>query len=114
MLAVIFEVEPHSEYQSEYLEIAAQLKPLLETIDGFISVERFESLSHPGKILSLSYWRDEEAISEWRNLEKHRQAQTQGRERVFADYRLRVASIQREYAMHSRDQAPGDSRSVHG
>ena len=114
MLAVIFEVEPHPQHKSEYLDIAADLKPLLETIDGFISVERFESLTHPGKILSLSYWRDEAAIDAWRQLEKHRHAQALGRQHVFADYRLRVAGILREYAMHDREQAPSDSRKVHG
>ncbi len=114
MLAVIFEVIPHPQHKSEYLDIAAELKPVLETIEGFISVERFESLSHPGKILSLSYWRDEAAIEAWRKLEQHRQAQALGRRRIFADYRLRVAGIVREYSLHDREQAPGDSRAAHG
>ena len=93
MLAVIFEVEPVAETRHEYLDIAASLRDQLEGIDGFISIERFESLSQPGKLLSLSFWRDEAAISAWRNLESHRAAQESGRERLFTDYRLRVASV---------------------
>jgi len=114
MFAVIFELEPHRQYQSEYLEIAADLKSHLETIDGFISVERFESLTQPGKLLSLSYWRDEASIEAWRNLHNHRNAQTLGRERIFSHYRLRVANIVREYSLHDREQAPQDSRERHG
>jgi heme-degrading monooxygenase HmoA len=111
---VIFEFEPHPQHQSEYLDIAADLKSHLETIDGFISVERFESLTQPGKLLSLSYWRDEASIAAWRNLHNHRNAQALGRERIFSHYRLRVASIVREYSMHDREHAPQDSRDEHG
>jgi heme-degrading monooxygenase HmoA len=114
MIAVIFEVLPHAEHRQAYLDTAASLRPHLETIEGFLSIERFESLSQPGKILSLSFWRDEAAVQQWRNLEVHRQAQTAGRERIFADYRLRVAGVLRDYGLRERDQAPADSRQVHG
>ena len=114
MIAVIFEVEPHPERRTAYLDAAARLKPLLETIDGFVSVERFESLTNPGKILSLSIWRDEDAVQRWRNLEQHRRTQAAGRETMFADYRLRVAHVLRDYGKHEREQAPDDSRTAHG
>ena len=113
MIAVIFEFESKAEKKADYLEIASQLYPLVEEIDGFISIERFESLVQPGKILSLSLWRDEEAVKEWRNVAEHRQAQQDGRDSIFSNYRLRVASVIREYGMHERDQAPGDSKAVH-
>ena len=113
MIAVIFEVYPAEGRVDEYLDIATSLKPLLEDIDGFISIERFSSLVNEGKVLSLSFWRDEKAIEEWRNLEAHRLAQEKGREGVFANYRLRVADVSRDYGMSERDQAPADSRSVH-
>jgi len=106
MIAVIFEAQPHDDQQQAYLSIAATLRPELETIDGFISIERFESLSEPGKILSLSLWRDEAAIAQWRHFEQHRAAQRAGRERVFRDYRLRVAQVLRDYGMSDRAQAP--------
>ena len=99
--------------KQEYLEIAASLRPLLEKIDGFISIERFESLYEPGKILSLSFFRDEDAVAQWRALEAHRVAQARGRAGVFKDYRLRVAGVIRDYGMFDRGQAPVDSRSVH-
>ena len=106
MYAVIFEVEPATGRQQEYLDIAAALRPELEKIDGFISIERFSSLSTPGKILSLSFWRDEAAIAQWRKHEEHQQAQLKGRGGVFAEYRLRVASVVRDYGMFEREQAP--------
>lgn len=114
MIAVIFEVVPHPELRQSYLEIAAGLKPVLETIDGFISVERFESLTQPGKLLSLSFWRDEESVARWRQVEKHRSAQKAGRQRVFQDYRLRVAAVVRDYGMEERAEAPDDSVEIHG
>ena len=110
MIAVIFEVVPAEGRRDAYLGIAADLKPLLETIDGFISVERFQSLTDPGKVLSLSFWRDEAAVLAWRNLEQHRAAQTAGRSGVFADYRLRVAQVIRDYGLREREEAPADSR----
>ena len=113
MLAVIFEVIPAPGRREEYLDLAAQLRPELEKIDGFISVERFASLTNENKILSLSFWRDEEAVRRWRNLAGHREAQTRGRSGVFADYRLRIASVVRDYGMTDRAEAPQDSRSVH-
>lgn len=114
MIAVIFEVRPRDGRRQTYLHIAAELRPLLDGIDGFVSIERFESLTEPGKILSLSFWRDEQAVEAWRQLEAHRAAQEQGRARVFEDYRLRVATVIRDYGMSERDQAPADSRLRHG
>jgi heme-degrading monooxygenase HmoA len=113
MLAVIFELEPIAERRQEYLDFAAQLASELSHIDGFISIERFESLSQPGKLLSLSFWRDEAAISAWRNLEVHRAAQRAGRDGIFSDYRLRVASVIRDYGLQQRDEAPDDSQNHH-
>lgn len=110
MIAVIFEVLPHPERKQEYLDIAARLRPTLEQMPGFVSIERFESLSQPGKILSLSFWENEDSVRQWRTLEMHRHAQTQGRTQVFADYRLRVAHVLRDYGMFERAEAPADSR----
>jgi heme-degrading monooxygenase HmoA len=113
MIAVIFEVQPRPGKRDAYLNTAARLKPALESMDGFISVERFESLTQPGKILSLSIWRDEDAVRAWRNLEEHRRAQEAGRQSIFQDYRLRVAAVIRDYGMNDREQAPPDSRAAH-
>ncbi|MEB0045682.1 MULTISPECIES: antibiotic biosynthesis monooxygenase [unclassified Pseudomonas] len=113
MIAVIFEALPHPEHRQRYLDLAAALKPLLSDIDGFISIERFQSLADPEKLLSLSFWRDEAAVAQWRTLERHRMAQTAGRAQVFADYRLRVAKVTRDYGLEDRKQAPADSREVH-
>jgi heme-degrading monooxygenase HmoA len=114
MIAVIFEVQPHPGRKQAYLDAAERLRPLLAGIDGFISIERFESLTIPGKIVSLSYWRDEEAVRQWRNIEEHRRIQGAGRASIFADYRLRVAQVLRDYGLNERAQAPEDSRRVHG
>lgn len=114
MMAVIFEVTPAPGQRGAYLDAAAALKPLLAQIDGFISIERFESLATPGKLLSLSFWRDEEAVARWRRQDAHRSTQAAGRDHVFADYRLRVAAVVRDYGMNDRAQAPEDSRTVHG
>lgn len=114
MIAIIFEVWPADGRRQEYLDIAASLRPLLEKIDGFISIERFESLTEPGKVLSLSFFRDEQAVEEWRALEAHRRAQALGRAAIFRDYRLRVAGVIRDYGMFNRDEVPIDSRTVHG
>lgn len=114
MIAVIFEVWPTHGRKQTYLDIAAELKPQLEQIDGFISIERFQSLVDETKILSLSFWRDEQAVQAWRTLEHHRQAQKAGREGVFRDYRLRVASVLRDYGMTERAEAPADSREKNG
>lgn len=113
MIAVIFEVWPTEGRRDEYLDIAAALRPHLATIDGFMSIERFESLVEPGKILSLSFWRDEEAVAAWRNLSDHRCAQARGRAGVFSDYRLRVAGVARDYGMTEREQVPDDSLTHH-
>lgn len=112
-IAVIFEVIPADGKKDEYLNIALSLKPELEKIKGFISVERFQSIYHPEKILSLSFWEDEEAIREWRNLEMHRDAQSKGREYVFKDYHLRIAQVVRDYGMFDRKEAPADSKQIH-
>ncbi len=113
MIAVIFEVHPADGRKQDYLDIAAEMRPLLEQVDGFVSVERFQSLTDPSKLLSLSYFRDEESVRNWRSLTDHRGAQAKGRGGVFDDYRLRVAEVVRDYGMHERDQAPDDSRKVH-
>lgn len=113
MIAVIFEVIPAEGGMDDYLDIAAHLRPELEKIDGFISIERFQSLSDPSKILSLSFWKDEEAIKQWRNLAVHREAQIKGRATVFKDYRLRVAHVKRDYGMFNREEVPTDSKSIH-
>ena len=113
MIAVIFEVEPRGGGLQAYLDIAAGLRPELETIDGFISVERFESLATQGKYLSLSFWRDEAAIAEWRNRDSHRRAQTAGRSGLFSGYRLRIAQVIRDYGLENRREAPADSRTIH-
>ena len=95
-------------------DIAAALRPRLEKIDGFISVERFQSITEPGKMLSLSFFRDEEAVRAWRNTEEHRAAQKNGRSDVFSNYRLRIAAVARDYGMRERAEAPEDSRARHG
>lgn len=114
MIAVIFEVEPTPALQQAYLDMAASLRHELEQVDGFLSIERFASMSQPGRILSLSYWRDEEAVAQWRNLEAHRLAQARGRDGMFLTYRLRVAEVVRDYGLLDRAGAPPDARMVHG
>ncbi|MER8752155.1 antibiotic biosynthesis monooxygenase [Mesorhizobium sp. M1050] len=114
MIAVIFEVEPAAGRRDAYLSIAADLRPLLDGIDGFLSIERFQSLVDPNRILSLSFWRDEEAVKAWRNTDEHRQAQKAGRGGIFAGYRLRIAHVVRDYGLTERDEAPADSRAVNG
>lgn len=113
MIAVIFELWPHESRRKVYFDLAAELKPLLSEIDGFVSIERFESLAEKGKFLSLSFWRDEAAVQQWRNLEAHRAAQEAGRGGIFRNYRLRVVQVLRDYGMHERAQAPADSRAQH-
>lgn len=114
MIAVIFEVRPAQGEKGRYLDLAAALRGDLEHIDGFISVERFQSLTEPGKLLSLSFWRDEEAVAAWRNHAGHRATQAEGRAGVFSDYRLRIATVIRDYGLAERQEAPADSRAVHG
>lgn len=113
MIAVIFEVIPNEGKKEEYLDIAASLRPELDHIEGFISIERFQSLSDSSKVLSLSFWRDEESIQQWRNLEMHRTAQAKGRNEVFKDYHLRIASVVRDYGMFDRKETPEDSSIFH-
>jgi len=114
MIAVIFEVWPADGRRQTYLDIAAELRPELERIDGFLSIERFQSLSDDTKLLSLSFWRDEAAVAAWRNVEHHRAAQHAGRNGVFRDYRLRIAQVLRDYGMNERAEAPADSRQRNG
>ena len=114
MIAVIFEVIPSADGRDRYLELAAALKPLLQEVDGFLSIERFQSLTDQTKLLSLSFWRDEEAVKAWRNVEHHRQAQAAGRGGVLRDYHLRVAAVVRDYGMTERAEAPADSRAKNG
>ncbi len=113
MLAVIFEFEAIDGKRDDYLAFAATLNQEVETIDGFLSIERFESLARPGRYVSISYWRDEAAIRNWRNRQGHRDAQQAGRQSIFRDYRLRVTQVLRDYGMHDRTQAPADSRAMH-
>jgi heme-degrading monooxygenase HmoA len=110
MIAVIFEAIPADGQLDNYLAMAARLKPELAKIEGFISVERFQSLSTQEKVLSLSFWEDEKAVQAWRNIEMHRDAQSIGRKSVFADYHLRIGQIIRDYGMFDRAEAPMDSR----
>lgn len=114
MIAVIFEVTPHPGRRQDYLDHAASLRPQLERIDGFISIERFQSLADPGKVLSLSVFRDEAALARWRGIEAHRAAQKAGRDELFADYRLRIAAVIRDYGMREREEAPPDLRANNG
>jgi heme-degrading monooxygenase HmoA len=113
MIAVIFEVIPEEGQRDEYFKIAAALRPILEKIDGFISIERFQSLNYPGKILSLSFWKNEESVKQWRNMEIHRWAQLKGRKSIFKDYHLRIAIVNRDYGMFDRKEAPADSKAFH-
>jgi heme-degrading monooxygenase HmoA len=114
MIAVIFEFTPAAGRFPEYLQLAEQLAPELEKAEGFISLERFESITSPGKYVSLQFWRDEASVRRWRNLQLHREAQKKGRAGIFAGYRLRIAGVVRDYAMDARAQAPADSVAVHG
>jgi len=114
MVSVIFEVWPHPDHREGYLDWAAELKEELLKMDGFISIERFQSLTDPGKLLSLQFWRDDACLTAWRNLEAHRAAQSAGRGTMFRDYRLRIAEVTRDYGLKERAEAPGDSRAAHG
>lgn len=113
MIAIIFEVEPAEGREADYLDIAAELRPLLDEVEGFVSIERARSLADPGRILSLSFFEDEAAVLQWRSLVAHRRAQSQGRSGIFRDYRLRVAEVVRDYGLDDRAQAPRDSQAVH-
>jgi heme-degrading monooxygenase HmoA len=114
MIAVIFEVWPHAEHRAGYLDWAAELKSELVKMDGFISIERFQSLTEPDKLLSLQFWRDDSCLTAWRNLDAHRAAQSAGRTTMFKEYRLRIAEVTRDYGLNQRAEAPADSRAAHG
>ena len=114
MIAVIFEVMPDPDHKTDYLDIAAEMRPLVEEVEGFISVERFQSLTNPNKLLSLSFFEDEAAVARWRSLAAHRKAQAKGRKGIFTDYHLRIAHVIRDYGMFDRSEAPKDSRASHG
>jgi heme-degrading monooxygenase HmoA len=113
MVTVIFEALPAEGKWDEYLNIAATLRPELSKIEGFISIQRFQSVNNPEKVLSLSFWENEESIKQWRNIELHRMAQKEGRTSIFDNYRLRVATVERDYGMNERKQAPNDSKIIH-
>lgn len=106
MIAVIFEVHINEGKQEEYLQTAAELREHLAQVDGFISIERFASLSEEGKLCSLSFWEDEASIKKWREFELHRLAQKKGKEGIFADFRIRVAEVVRDYGMNDRQEVP--------
>ncbi len=114
MIAVIFEFTPAAGRFPEYMQLVEQLKPELEKAEGFISLERFESITSPGKFVSLQFWKDEASVRKWRNVQLHREAQKKGRAGIFAGYRLRIATVARDYTMDARAQAPKDSVAVHG
>ncbi len=114
MIAVIFEVHPKADRRDDYFDIAAEMRPMIDEVEGFISVERFQSLMDPTKILSLSFFEDEAAVERWRTLAAHRKAQAKGRGGIFDNYRLRIASVIRDYGMFEREEAPADSRASHG
>ncbi len=114
MIAIIFEVWPHPEHKQPYLDMAADMRALVEQIDGFISVERFQSLTDPDKLLSISVFRDQAAVDQWRNTVEHRRAQQAGRNSYFRKYRIRVVSVLRDYGMEEREQVPDDSLEYHG
>jgi heme-degrading monooxygenase HmoA len=114
MIAVIFEFTPADGRKQEYFDLVAQLRAELDRAEGFLSLERFESLTTPGKFVSLQFWKDEASVAKWRNVQLHRKAQAKGRAGVFASYRLRVAGVLRDYSMDERAQAPKDSVAVHG
>ena len=114
MIAVIFEVTPAPGRKDDYLDIAAEMRPLVHEVEGFISVERFQSLTNPDKLLSLSFFEDEEAVARWRHLAEHRVAQARGRSGLFTDYTLRVTHVLRDYGLHDRAEAPADSKAAHG
>lgn len=113
MIAIIFEVIPAEGRKDEYLDIAATMRSMVEQVEGFISVERFQSLTNPDKLLSISFFEDEDAVERWRQLSAHRSAQSKGRAGVFKDYQLRVAHVLRDYGMFDREEAPKDSREIH-
>jgi len=114
MIAVIFELTPAPGRKQDYLDLAAGLSEAVRDFDGFVSIERFQSITDPARFVSLSFWRDEDSVRRWRNVQKHREAQAQGRGGVFSAYRLRVAEVLRDYSMNSREEAPSDSVRVHG
>ena len=114
MIAVIFEFTPIEGRFADYKALADGQAEDVRNFDGFISIERFESITNKGKFVSLSFWRDEEAVRKWRNLQKHREAQKKGRGGIFRSYRLRVAQVLRDYTRDERAQTPADSVQVHG
>jgi heme-degrading monooxygenase HmoA len=114
MIAVIFELTPAPGRKQDYLDLAAGLADAVKDFDGFISIERFQSISDPERFVSLSFWRDEEAVRKWRNVQKHREAQARGRREIFSSYRLRVARVLRDYSKEQREEAPSDSVKIHG
>jgi heme-degrading monooxygenase HmoA len=114
MIAVIFEFTAADGRFADYKQLAEGLGEEVRRFDGFLSIERFQSISDPARFVSLSFWRDEEAVRRWRNLQKHREAQAKGRRGIFSNYRLRICSVIRDYGMQERGEAPKDSQLLHG
>jgi len=114
MIAVIFEFTAAEGRFADYRHLAEGLSEEVRKFDGFISIERFQSISQPARFVSLSFWRDEEAVHRWRNVQTHREAQAKGRGGIFSSYRLRVCSVIRDYGMKERGEAPRDSIAAHG
>ena len=114
MIAVIFEFTAADGRFADYKRLAEGLNEEVRKLDGFISIERFQSISNANKFVSISFWRDEEAVRKWRNLQKHREAQAKGRSGIFSAYRLRVCNVMRDYGMQERGEAPKDSQLIHG
>jgi heme-degrading monooxygenase HmoA len=113
MVVVIFESWPKRDGGKDaYLNMAAALMPLVQKMDGFISVERFQSVADANKMVAISFWRDEAAVSAWRNVIEHRRVQAGSRSTVFDDYRLRIAAVIRDYTSRDRREAPEDSRAL--
>lgn len=114
MIAVIFEFTAADGRFADYKQLAEGLNEEVRRFDGFISIERFQSISDPARFVSISFWRDEDAVRRWRNVQKHREAQAKGRRGIFSSYRLRVCSVIRDYGMKERGEAPEDSIAVRG
>lgn len=108
-IVVLFEVKPTKEGMKRYLELAGKLKPFLNGFEGFVSAERFTSISEDGKLLSMNIWESEEALSRWRNVVEHRMSQAEGRDKLFESYKITVCNVIREYGMNNREFAPSDS-----
>ncbi len=97
MIGLFFEVLPKAGREETYFEMARLLRPELDKHDGLVFIDRYRSLSTGGLILSHQLWSSEECLIRWRENTKHKTVQRAGREQHFADYRLRVARLIREW-----------------